>query len=86
MSPLRTSCLVPLYFRPGQGLGQDKWRKKGGGNQRKRGLGGGVCQAQDGVGWLRYENGHSRCPEGVGVETRLVERFLVSGQKTGGCY
>lgn len=34
--------------------------------------GGSICQ-EDGGGRLRYENGHSRCPWGVGVEARLVE-------------
>lgn len=33
----------------------------------------GIFQTQDGGGCLRYENGHSRCPGGVGVEPWLVE-------------
>lgn len=37
-------------------------------------------------GWgFRYENGHSRCPRGVGVEAGR-EVFRVSGWMRGGCY
>lgn len=77
VSCLRTSCLVPLDFRLGSRTGQTEEKggegARGRGDCRgvqligwkERGRGGieeGICQVQDGGGWLRYENGHSRCP------------------------